>query len=114
MLSSHSPKILIRSYFYARLRPLPGVGSPQGWKSFIGQVCDYVALHEQRGRDQIRKYLCERFTLRFVSTEDLENLVLVSEVEALAEARVMMDEYSNRLKGDSYKQYEVELAGAGE
>ena len=243
-IARHSPKILIRSYFYARLRPLPGVGSPQGWKSFIGQVCDYVALHGQRGRDQIRKYLCERFALRFVSTEDLERLVSVSEVEALADrledirgnrkriladndakmvlsvygkrratgeehkanpygyrtwwlthetrvrkatvdlvrergsqyimrpefllnfialsptteeirrsyeavfptllgvklsnrmredsfhklmedvkdvmsvddarARVLMDEYSNRLKGDSYKQYEVELAGAGE
>lgn len=243
-IARHSPKILIRSYFYARLRPLPGVDSPQGWRSFIGQVCDYVALHNQRGRDQIRKYLCERFALRFVNTEDLEELVSVEEVRALADrlenirserkriladndakmvlsvygkrratgeehkanpygyrtwwlthetrvreatvglvrergsqyimrpefllnfialsptteeirrsyetvfptllgvklsnrmredlfhklmenvkeamsvddarARVMMDEYSNRLKGDSYKQYEVELAGAGE
>ena len=84
-VARHSPKILIRSYFYARLRPLPGVNGPQGWKSFIRQVCDYVALHDQRGRDQIRKYLGERFALRFVSTEDLEGLVSAEEVRALAD-----------------------------
>ena len=84
-IARHSPKILIRSYFYARLRPLPGVDSPQGWRSFIGQVCDYGALHQQRGHDQIRKYLGERFALQFVSTEDLEGLVSAEEVRVLAD-----------------------------
>ena len=84
-IARHSPKILIRSYFYARLRPLPGVNSPQSWKSFIGQVCDYEVLNSQRGCDQIRKYLGERFTLRFMSTEDLEDLVSREEVQTLAD-----------------------------
>ena len=42
--------------------------------------------------------------------EDVKDVMSVDD----ARARVLMDEYSNRLKGDSYKQYEVELAGAGE
>ena len=84
-VARHSPKILIRVYFYARLRPLPGVDGPQDWRSFIGQVCDYGALHQQRGRDQVRKYLGERFALRFVSTEDIEELVSLEEVQALAD-----------------------------
>ena len=37
----HSGKILIRSYFYARLRSPEGIKGPAGWKSFIGQFCDY-------------------------------------------------------------------------
>ena len=40
----------------------------------------------------------------------MENVKDVMSVDD-ARARVMMDEYSNHLKGDFYKQYEVELAG---
>ena len=84
-LARHSQKILIRTYFNARFRPTPGVDGPKGWPSFIGQVCDYQALHDRRGCDQVRKYLGERFALRFVSTEDLEKYVQVEEVRALAD-----------------------------
>lgn len=84
-IARHSPKILIRAYFYARLRPLPEVRGPTGWKAFIGQICDYQALHDQRGPDQVRKYLGERFGLRFVTTEDLEELVSPGAVQALAD-----------------------------
>ena len=83
-VARHSPKILIRSYFYARLHSLPGVEGPPGWQSFIGQVCDYQTLHSQRGRDQVRKYLSERFRLQFMSTEELARFVSVDDVEKLA------------------------------
>ena len=50
--------------------------------------------------------------------EDLFHKLMENVKDAMsvddARVRVMMDEYSNHLKGDSYKQYEVELAGAGE
>ena len=84
-IARHSPKILIRAYFYSRLQPLPGVDGPRGWKSFISQVCDHEALHSPRGRDQVKKYLGERFSLKFMSNEDLEELVLDDEVQDLAD-----------------------------
>ena len=84
-IARHSPKILLRAYFYARLGPVPGVAGPQGWKSFIGQVCDYEMLHVQGGRAQVRKYLCERFGMRFVTTEHLDQLVSSDEVQLLAD-----------------------------
>lgn len=84
-VARHSPKILIRAYFYARLRPVPKVDGPAGWKSFIGQVCDYGELHRSRGREQVRKYLGERFFLRYVTTEDLEELVPADAVAKLAD-----------------------------
>jgi hypothetical protein len=84
-VARHSPKILIRAYFYARLRPLSGVDRPTGWKSFIEQVCDYGELHGPRGREQVRKYLSERFSLRYVTTEDLEKLVPTDAVAKLAD-----------------------------
>ena len=84
-VARHSPKILLRAYFYARLQPVPGVLGPQGWKSFIGQVCDYGMLHSQRGFDQVRKYLSERFGMRYVTTEDLDEIVSADAVQLLAD-----------------------------
>lgn len=84
-IARHSPKILIRAYFYARLQPLPGVDGPREWRSFINQICNYQALHSPRGRDQVRKYLSERFSLKFISNEDLEKLVSDDAVKNLAD-----------------------------
>lgn len=83
-VARHSPKILIRTYFYAQLRPLEGIDAPKGWRSFIDQVCDYDLLHEPRGSDQVKKYLAERFSLQFISTEDLEKLFSSEEADELA------------------------------
>ena len=84
-IARHSPKILLRAYFYACLQPVPGVVGPQGWKSFIGQVCDYGMLHDQRGFDQVRKYLSERFGMRYVTTEDLNEIVSADAVQLLSD-----------------------------
>lgn len=84
-IARHASKILIRAYFYARLRPVEGVSRPTGWKAFIGQVCEHENLRSNVGRDQIRKYLIERFGMRYVSTEDLEELVSEDSVSELAD-----------------------------
>ena len=100
-VARHSPKILIQSYFDARLRPLPGVDGPGGWRSFIAQVCDYDALHVRRGREQIRKYLSDKFALRFVTTEDLEDLVSVEEVRTLADRLEEIRSEKKRILADN-------------
>ena len=84
-IARHSPKVLIRAYFRARLQPPQGVDRPQGWKSFIEQICDYAVLHNRRGRDQIRKYLSEKFNLKFMNKEDIEKLVSRDKVQKLAD-----------------------------
>ena len=83
-IARHSPKVLIRAYFRARLQPPQGVEVPRAWRFFIEQICDYALLHEPRGRDQIRKYLCERFGLQFMSAKDIEDLVSGDKVQELA------------------------------
>ena len=71
-VARHSPKILIRTYFYARLKPLEGIDGPKGWRSFVDQICDYDLLNEPRGFDQVKKYLVERFSLQFISQKILK------------------------------------------
>ena len=83
-IARHSPKVLIRAYFRARFQPPQGVEVPRAWRFFIEQICDYAVLHQPRGRDQIRKYLCERFGLQFVSAKDIEDLVSGDKVQELA------------------------------
>ncbi len=91
-LVKHSSKILIRSYFYTRLAPIDGVVGPTCWENFVEQMCNYRDLHRNRGGDQIRKYLMERFGLKYLTAEDLEERLSQEEIEDLAdkivEARV--------------------------
>lgn len=80
----HAPKILIRSYFYAKLDSLLG-NRPSSWSSYIHQFCNYTDLHSNKGKNQIRGYLQEKFGFEFYSHEDMANLVNQDEVELLAE-----------------------------
>ncbi len=81
----HAPKILIRSYFYAKLKPAPGVQRPAGWKSFIGQFCSYQRVHTLTGREELRLYLCQKFTMEYESTEAMEKTVNEEELEDLTQ-----------------------------
>lgn len=83
-VARHAPKVLIRTYFYAKSDPLV-VERPDGWRSFIEQFCSYDDLHKPAGREQIRQYLQEKFGLEFVSHDDMAKLVDKDEVQALAE-----------------------------
>lgn len=83
-IARHATKILIRAYFYAKLRPTGGIKGPTGWKSYLGQFCEYKSLHSQSGRDQLKCYLLEKFKLGFLSNEDLLDLTSEEEVKALA------------------------------
>ena len=85
-IARHSSKILIRAYFYARLHPVEGVTPPTGWGNFVGQVCNYGSLRTNMGREQIRKYLSERFNMRYFSTAELSEVVSDREVQDLADA----------------------------
>jgi hypothetical protein len=40
-VARHANKILIRAYFYAKLAPISGDRTPRGWRSFVGQFCNW-------------------------------------------------------------------------
>ena len=83
-IARHANKILIRAYFYAKFDPLIE-RSPQGWKSFIGQVCSYKDLHdEQRSQIQITQYLVGKFNFEYLDKTELAGLTNSEEVKKLA------------------------------
>lgn len=85
-IARNAPKMLVRSYFYARLSPADGVEGPRSWSEFIHQICDMRALHSrQHGREQITDYLLEKFDLEYVTTEELTQYSTEEGIEELAD-----------------------------
>lgn len=84
-IAQHEPRILIRAYLYARLRTVGGVRAPSSWREFMGQVCTYRDLHLRRGRDQVKRYLNEKFGLNYMEKEELETVISSEEAVDLAD-----------------------------
>ncbi|MGW3290463.1 hypothetical protein ACWDR3_38100 [Streptomyces sp. NPDC001002] len=84
-IARNAPHIVLRTYLYARINPELGLRRPKSWPAFVNQFCTYGDLHKPAALDDIRKYLQMKFSLGFESTEDLESLVELPQVESLAE-----------------------------
>jgi hypothetical protein len=82
-LARNIDRILIRSYFYARLIPHQDVKKPAGWKSFISNFCEYKSLHSDKGYEEIREYLIRRFGLDYEPDSQLLENIDENELQAL-------------------------------
>jgi len=83
-IASHSPKILIREYFRAKLDSQLE-NPPKNWNSFVEQICSYNDLYTLKARMQIKHYIQEKFGMEFVERGSIDRLVNKQEVEELAE-----------------------------
>jgi hypothetical protein len=92
----HAPQIMLRAYLYARLNDQLGKRRPRSWQGFVQQFCTYSDLHRPAGIGEIRQYLQATFGLRFESTDELERLVNLDDVTALA-GRLRFDKRDDRL-----------------
>jgi hypothetical protein len=80
-----APQIMLRAYLYARLNSALGSRQPRNWPGFVQQFCTHSTLHRPEAFDDIRQYLQITFGFTYESTADLENLVDLGQVAALAE-----------------------------
>lgn len=78
-LISHSDKILIRTYFYAKFE-----GKVNGWKKFISAFADHAKIRTVEGRAQLKSYLINQFNLEFLDNQELMKGVNVEDVEKLS------------------------------
>lgn len=81
----HCSKILVRSYFYAKLSAPEGVSPPTGWGRYVDQFTTYSALHTSRGKEELQDYLCRKFGLLYESKEEMHRGVDLDHLEALKE-----------------------------
>jgi hypothetical protein len=98
-LARQIDRILIRSYFYARLEPEVGIKKPAGWRSFIGTFCEYSDLHSQAGRVQIQEYLIARFRAKFEDEQTMSKGVDQDQVDDLT-TRIMDERGRSRNTAD--------------
>ena len=84
-MARHASKILLRAYLYVRIDPLLKK-RPTGWKTYIGQVCNYDDLHKTiLARNQVKHYLVEKFGFEYLDKDDVGKLVGADEAQSLAE-----------------------------
>lgn len=83
-------RILIRSYFYARLNINVGQSAKKisGWRSYIGQFCNYEEIRRKKGQESLRMYLCDRFGLQFEYKEGMIKTIDRDELSKLTFAIV--------------------------
>lgn len=83
-LARQSPKILIRSYFYAKLDHEGHVGSPKNWYDYINQFCSYQNLRKPEGLAEVKDYILAQFHMRFEDAEVLDGLINEDELKHLS------------------------------
>lgn len=94
-IARQSNRILIRAYFYSKLKPAESIKSPSNWSQFLSQFCDYLHIENEKGREQIRKYLLLEFGMKYEDSEELRSFVTNSQVEDLA---VKLTDYKKQQK----------------
>ncbi|HRI87373.1 MAG TPA: hypothetical protein PK869_03870 [Candidatus Hydrogenedentes bacterium] len=81
-------KILVRSYFYAKLSPPEGVSPPSGWTRFVDQFVTYGNLHSSRGCMELQDYLCRKFGLTLETEEQMHAGVNPDHLTQLTESLI--------------------------
>lgn len=84
-LAKQINKILIRSYFYARLENQAAKRPPFSWDRYISQFCTVKELGNQSSRDELREYLINEFKMVFETSEEMEAGLDLNERDNLTE-----------------------------
>lgn len=80
-VASHSNKILIRTYFYAKSEE-----KVKTWGTFLNGFADYKKIRTEEGKQQIKNYLINQFGLEYLDSETLTEHVKTADIENLAKA----------------------------
>jgi len=89
-------RILIRSYFYARLAPMTDASPPKGWRSFVENFASYANIKNNSGDEELARYLIAKFGLTYESTEEMESSVDQGEVSELTDEIIKVKSESGR------------------
>ena len=76
-------RLLIRSYFYARLAPVGGITPPKSWAGYLGQFCDPGDVYRNQGDKELATYLLQRFSMVYEDTETMSDGIDQAELDDL-------------------------------
>jgi hypothetical protein len=86
-LARQISEILIRTYFYGAFEAQEK-GKDVNWPSFLGQFLSYGDLYGERGRESLKRYLCEAFGFEFEPEQEARNSLDLVELDELKQAIV--------------------------
>lgn len=82
-LIEYIDRILIRTYFYAKLTPADEIKGPESWRAFMDQFANYGAIRTNNGDPQLAAYMLRKFGMVYESTEEMLKEVDLEELEEL-------------------------------
>lgn len=85
-LVEYIDRLLIRSYFYARLSPVEGASVPENWRAYMSQFANYGDIRHNRGDHELASYLIGKFGLIYEDTETMLKGIADDELEELTAA----------------------------
>jgi hypothetical protein len=77
-------RLIIRAYFYARLAPLGTIKAPTGWKSYIGQFASFDDIRNERGDQELARYLINKFGFVYETTAEMRRGLSDPDIQSLA------------------------------
>lgn len=69
------PKILIRSFFYARMSSRKDIEAPSTWLDYLRQFCNPDRLNSEAGKEELKRYLMANFSLQYESFDEMEKII---------------------------------------
>jgi hypothetical protein len=97
-LVEYVSRILIRSYFYARLSPIDGIKAPPGWRSYVEQFGSYNAIRAHRGNEDLARYLVAKFGMIYESEQEMLDGIDMNDVNELASEIVRVRQEGGKLR----------------
>lgn len=85
-IAQQSSRIIIRSYFYAKLDPASHHSFSKSWGAYLGNFLEYQEIRSEKGKLQLSKYLQSKFKMSYQSRDDLLALCNTEEVNELAKS----------------------------
>lgn len=83
-LVEYIDRLLIRSYFYAKLCPVEKISPPKNWRAYVSQFCNFGDVRGNKGDRELGDYLIRKFSLNYESSDEMMVGIDRDELNALA------------------------------
>lgn len=97
-LAKQIDRILIRSFFYAKIERSALKKRPLTWGTYLGQFISVNDIARQAGRDELREYLVNEFGFKFETQEEMLDGIFDEELAELTQKIQQNRNRSNRDK----------------
>jgi hypothetical protein len=96
-LISYSGLILIRTYYYAKLKN----SYKKSWKEFVSEFVSYTNIYDSSGKEELKDYIVQQFGMSYLSLEEMSKNITTNKIDSLSEKICALKDNFDLSKGIS-------------